>query len=145
MLAVNDDYEDKAAALLTHQADSRLRLTLPATGTYYLHLGDTQHKGGPEYAYRLRVGPPRPDFELRVVPSSINARAGTSAPITVHALRRDGFAGDIALELEGPARRVCVGRRACCRRASGQGAAYADRAAGSARENVSACRSQGRA
>ncbi|HUT95480.1 MAG TPA: peptidase [Thermoguttaceae bacterium] len=100
LLMVNDDHEDKAAALLTHQADSRLSLSLPATGTYYLHLGDTQRKGGTEYAYRLRIGPPRPDFELRVVPSSINARAGTNVPITVYALRRDGFDGDITLELK---------------------------------------------
>jgi hypothetical protein len=99
VLAVNDDYEDKGAPLLTHQADSRISATLPADGTYYLHLGDTQHKGGPEYAYRLRISPPRPDFELRVVPSSVNVRAGACAPITVYALRRDGFAGDIALEL----------------------------------------------
>src|ERR1035437_10204944 len=45
-LAVNDDTEDKGAALLTHQADSRLNFKLPANGAYYLHLGDSQGKGG---------------------------------------------------------------------------------------------------
>jgi hypothetical protein len=100
VLAANDDFEDKAAPLITHQADSRLSVTLKDSGTCYLYLGDTQHKGGPEYAYRLRVGEPRPDFALRVTPSSINARAGTAVPITVHALRRDGFNGAIALELK---------------------------------------------
>jgi hypothetical protein len=99
LLASNDDFEDRGAPLLTHQADSWLWTTLPADGTYYLHLGDTQHQGGPAYAYRLRISPPRPDFELRVVPSSINARAGTCVPITVYALRRDRFAGAIALQL----------------------------------------------
>ena len=73
---------------------------LPAAGAYYLHLYDAQHQGGPEYAYRLRIGPPRPDFELRIVPSSVNARAGAAVPITVHALRRDGFNGPIDLELK---------------------------------------------
>jgi len=96
-LALNDDYEDKGAGLVTHHADSRLSAILPASGTYYLHLGDAQHKGGAEYAYRLRISPPRPDFELRVVPSSITARAGASTPLTVYALRKDGFSGDIAL------------------------------------------------
>ena len=62
--------------------------------------GDAQHKGGPEYAYRLRISPPQPDFELRVVPSSINVRGGTSVPLTVYALRKDGFAGEIALALK---------------------------------------------
>jgi hypothetical protein len=99
-LAVNDDTEDKGAALLTHQADSRLNFKLPANGNYYLHLGDSQGKGGADYAYRLRISRPQPDFELRVVPSSINGRAGATVPVTVYALRRDGFDGDIALQLK---------------------------------------------
>jgi len=102
-LAVNDDHEDKAAGLTTHHADSYLRATLPADGTYYLRLADMQHQGGPEYAYRLRVGPPRPDFELRAVPSSLTARGAASVPITVYALRKDGFSGEIALAVkDGP-------------------------------------------
>jgi hypothetical protein len=99
-VASNDDFEDKSAALITHHADSRIVAVLPASGTYYLRLIDAQHKGGPEYAYRLYIRPPRPDFELRVVPSSIFAKAGTSVPITVYALRKDDFAGDIQLQLE---------------------------------------------
>ena len=100
-LAFNDDYEDPGAGLETHHADSRILTTLPANGTYYLYLGDAQQKGGPEYAYRLRIGAPRPDFDLRVTPSSINANGGMTIPITVHALRKDGFSGDIALALKG--------------------------------------------
>ena len=99
-LAYNDDHEDKGAGLTTHHADSYLRATLPADGTYYLHLGDVQHQGGPDYAYRLRIGPPRPDFALRIAPSSISVRGGTSVPVTVFALRKDGFAGEIALALK---------------------------------------------
>ena len=99
-LAINDDHEDKGAGLQTHHADSYLRATLPTDGTYYLYLRDAQHQGGPEYAYRLRISLPRPDFELRVVPSSITIR-GASIPLTVYALRRDGFAGAIALALKG--------------------------------------------
>ena len=99
-LAANDDHEDKGAGLTTHQADSRLSATLPANGTYYLHISDAQHKGGEAYSYRLRISPPQPDFELRVVPSSINARAGATAAVTVYALRKDGFSDDIALTLK---------------------------------------------
>ncbi len=99
-LAFNDDHDDKAAALLTHQADSRLDATLPADGVYFLRLADAQRHGGREFAYRLRVGPPQPDFELRVTPASINVRAGMSAPITVYALRHDGFTGEISLALK---------------------------------------------
>ncbi len=98
-LTANDDYEDKGAGLTTHHADSFLSSTLPADGTYYLHIGDSQHKGGAAYGYRLRISPPQPDFELRVVPSTINARAGATVPITIYALRKDGFSNDISLVL----------------------------------------------
>jgi len=100
-LAFNDDHEDKGSGLNTHHADSLILAALPADGTYYLHLGDAQRKGGAEYGYRLRISPPRPDFKLCVVPSSINASAGQTVPITVYALRKDGFSGDIALALKG--------------------------------------------
>jgi hypothetical protein len=108
-LASNDDREDKGSGLLTHHADSWLMATLPADGTYYVHLADVQHQGGPEYGYRLRIGPPREDFELRIVPSSINARAGATIPVSVYALRKDGFAGDIALSLKNPPEGVTLG------------------------------------
>lgn len=98
-LALNDDYEDKASGRNTHHADSYLRATLPASGSYDVHLGDTQHKGGAEYAYRLRLSPPRPDFELRVVPASLTTRPGASVPLTVYALRKDGFTNEITLAL----------------------------------------------
>jgi hypothetical protein len=99
-LAFNDDHEDKGAGLSTHYADALVTATLPANGTYYLYLGDTQQQGGPEYAYRLRISPPQPDFDLRVVPSSINVPGGMSVPITVYALRKDGFSGAIELALK---------------------------------------------
>jgi len=100
-LAFNDDHEDKGAGLDTHFADSYIRATLPANGTYYVHLGDTQRQGGEEYAYRVRISPPQPDFALRVAPSSVNVRGGGSVPLTVYALRRDGFTNEITLSLQG--------------------------------------------
>lgn len=103
-LAFNDDHDDKAAGLITHQADSLLSATLPAAGTYYVHVGDIQRNGGPEYAYRLRLSPPRPDFELWVTPSAINTAGGANVPITAHILRRDGFSGPVALALKGAPR-----------------------------------------
>ena len=102
-LIVSDDYEDKASGLITHHADSQFCVTLPADGTYDIHLGDTQRQGGSDYAYRLRVSARRPDFELRVMPSSITAPAGTAVPITIKALRKDEFDGDITLELKNAA------------------------------------------
>ena len=99
-LAVSDDCEDKGEGLITHHADSRLLFQLPENGVYYVHLGDTQNQGGSDYGYRLRIGARRPDFELRAVPSSINVPANGTVPMTVYALRRDDFAGDIWLSLK---------------------------------------------
>ena len=49
---------------------------------------------------RLRVSAPQPDFELRVSPSAINAPGGMPVPVTVTALGRDGFSGDIAIGID---------------------------------------------
>ncbi|MEW5981129.1 MAG: hypothetical protein AB1806_02015 [Acidobacteriota bacterium] len=98
-VAFSDDVEDKGAGLVTHHADSSLTAVLPAAGTYRVRISERQQKGGSEYAYRLRISRPQPDFDLMVAPSSLNVPAGTSVPLTVVAVRRDGFAGDIALSL----------------------------------------------
>ncbi|MBI5851674.1 MAG: hypothetical protein HZB39_11715 [Planctomycetes bacterium] len=95
----NDDDPNLASGLLTQTSDSHLDCTLPADGVYHLLVTDTRQKGSPEHAYRLRVGPPQPDFELRVVPSAIQVRAGGIAVVTVHVARREGFLGAVALEL----------------------------------------------
>jgi hypothetical protein len=96
-LATNDDADDRSEGLLTHHADSRLVLKLPSDGSYLLRIADAQHQGEPDCGYRLRIGPPQPDFALRVVPSTINVRAGATVPVTIHALRRDGFNGEIRI------------------------------------------------
>jgi hypothetical protein len=108
-VAFNDDFQDKSAGLETHHADSFLQFKLPDSGTYYLFLGDAQQKGGPEYAYRLRISAPRPDFELRIAPSALNVTAGMTVPIAVYALRKDGFAGEISLSLRGAPRGFILG------------------------------------
>ncbi len=98
-LALGDDYVDPCAGLCTHHADSRVEFVAPKDGTYLAYVGDTQGRGGADYAYRLRISPLRPDFELRVVPATLNLRPGTSAAITVHCARRDGFAGPVEISL----------------------------------------------
>ncbi|HWI56028.1 MAG TPA: PPC domain-containing protein, partial [Bacillota bacterium] len=102
LLALNDDREDPVAGVNTHHADSYLMARLPADGTYYVHLGDTARNAGAEYGYRLRLSAPRPDFELRVVPSSVSLRGKSSATVNVQVIRKDGFAGAIKVSLKDP-------------------------------------------
>jgi hypothetical protein len=100
LLAFNDDHEDKFDDRRTHHADSLVRFTVPVDGTYYVRLGDAQRRGGPEYAYRLRLSEPRPDFELRVTPSRLHAISWRLNTFAVYALRKDGFNGPIALRFK---------------------------------------------
>jgi hypothetical protein len=75
----------------------------PAKGAYSLQLADIEQSGGPDYTYRLRISHPRPDFELRIAPSSINLRPGRTIPATVLLIRRDGFEDAVTLRIkDGP-------------------------------------------
>ena len=100
VIAWNDDAKQINLGMLTHHADSKLTVRLPNEGTYYIHLSDTQNQGGEEYGYRLRISRPIPDFSLSATPSSITVRKGCTVPVTVHAVRKDGFDGAIDIILK---------------------------------------------
>lgn len=95
------DDTDTGEPLITHFADPRLEFNFPAAGDYILRLRDVQANGGEEYAYRLSIAPPRPDFALRVMPDTARIGPGDTSVITVTALRKDGFQGEINLSVEG--------------------------------------------
>jgi hypothetical protein len=99
VVMTNDDHTDMMAGLVTHHADSYIDFALPETGDYTLALRDTQGKGGSDYAYRMRLSTPRPDFRLRVTPSCVSIPAGGTAALDVHVQRIDGFEGEITLSL----------------------------------------------
>jgi len=128
VLAFNDDHADPGSGLNTHHADSYLMAEVQESGDYYIHLTDNTYLGGESYAYRLRISTPRPDFELRTMPSSFHfnkpsnrsrysksgkknrnskgRRAQSAKPatsrstITVYAIRKDGYTGPITLRLK---------------------------------------------
>lgn len=99
-LGQNDDYVDERFPLVTHQADSRLSVKFAAAGDYLVRLADAQGKFGPDYAYRLVISQPRPDFALMVLPDNPRVAPGDQAVLSVHAIRRDGFDGEIRLSLK---------------------------------------------
>ncbi|HEX9116279.1 MAG TPA: peptidase, partial [Anaerolineae bacterium] len=100
LLALNDDHEDLASGLNTHQADSYLMAKLPADGRYFVQISDAARQGGEEYGYRLRLSAPQPDFDLRVVPSSVSLPARSNADLTMYVQRRDGFAEPVTVFLK---------------------------------------------
>jgi len=101
-LVSNDDYDDPTAGLETHHADSRVAFTPKSDGIYQFHVSDTQGKGSQAHFYRLTIAPPQPGFDLRIVPSSVNGRAGAMVPLTAQVMRHDGYSGDIVLSLTDP-------------------------------------------
>jgi len=114
----NDDHVTKdkhlhidRLGLVTHHADSYLAAELPKNGTYTVQISDAQHHGSSAHAYRLRISAPRPDFALRVTPSSLHARPGSIVPVCVYVLRRDGFDGEIEMKVNTPAGFTVTGGR----------------------------------
>lgn len=100
VVAANDDQPDPESGLFTHHADSCVSARLPASGKYFVQVSDSQDHGGADYSYWLRLGPPRPDFSLRVTPSSLNLVAGRACVATVFAVRKDGWDGDIRIDVK---------------------------------------------
>jgi hypothetical protein len=81
--------------------DSRITFDPPADGDYIVRLTDAQGRGGEEYAYRLTLRAPRPDFRLAMSPEHPNVPQGVSVPLEVTAERLDGYNGPIEVRLEG--------------------------------------------
>ncbi|MCB1231076.1 MAG: hypothetical protein KDN19_12445 [Verrucomicrobiae bacterium] len=99
-IAWNDDFENPSAGLTTHHADPRVTVKLPADGQVFVRVADTQNSGGYAHSYRLRVSQGIPEVFLRATPSSLNAKPGGTAQLTVHALRMDDFEGAVKLRLK---------------------------------------------
>jgi ribosomal protein L40E len=97
ILAINDDHFDAGSGMNTNHADSYVMVKLPADGKYFVHLGETTRRAGKDYAYRLRISRPQPDFALRLLPSRLCIPSKGTAAVTVFAIRKDGFDGPIKL------------------------------------------------
>jgi hypothetical protein len=86
------------------QSDPSLRFTAPADGTYHVRVADRfRSRGGPEFAYRLRIAPPstKADFRLTLGADALAVNRGAAAKLKVTAERLGGFNGPIALTVDG--------------------------------------------
>jgi hypothetical protein len=90
--------------------------TAPEDGKYLIQVSsrESSYQYGPRVTYRLRVGPPLPDFRLVAMPASTFAPDNTILHadghqfMQVYAFRYDGFTGPINLTVEGlPAGVTC--------------------------------------
>ena len=101
VIAWNDDIEkDFEHGILTHHADSYLMTKLPTSGHYTVEIVDSQNRGGDHYKYFLRLSSPIHDFHLIVCPSQINISENGTSLISIYAIKKDGWDGDIQLSLK---------------------------------------------
>jgi len=80
--------------------DSLVHFTAPSDGDYQIHVKDVRGIGSENFAYRILLREPRPDFRLSVDPPNPNVPLGGSIPLEVTAFRMDDFDGPIAVALE---------------------------------------------
>lgn len=79
--------------------DSLVDFVAPADGDYFVRLRDVRGMAGEQFAYRLHLREPRPGFKLAVNPRNPNVPAGGTIPLTVTALRTEGYEGPIEVSL----------------------------------------------
>jgi hypothetical protein len=84
------------------QFDPGLIFTVPAEGTYSVRVQDRlASRGGPTFAYRLRVAAPTPDFRLRLATDAVTVPRGGQGKLKVLVERLGGFKGPIVLSVSG--------------------------------------------
>ncbi|MDR2863316.1 MAG: ABC transporter ATP-binding protein, partial [Puniceicoccales bacterium] len=95
-----DDVKDERYGLITHHADPQTTVTIADNGPVQVCIRDIQGKGGPEYAYRLRIAHAQPDFEPRLTPDNISVPAGSSVVMQLKVFRLDDFNEPVRLAVE---------------------------------------------
>ncbi len=92
----NDDNEERRRDI-----DSRILFQAPADGDYLVRVSETRNAHGPEFAYRLTVREASPDFEVSADEGALKVPEGSGQGFTVTALRKDGFDGEIRVDIQG--------------------------------------------
>jgi Bacterial pre-peptidase C-terminal domain len=75
--------------------------TTPADGKYILEVQDLHQRGGPSYTYAVEATRAVPYFLLEVDTDKTLLSPGMGGVIYVRTLRKNGFTGEIQLEVEG--------------------------------------------
>ena len=94
-------YENDDDSLRKLDKDSSLTFVAPAEGDYLVRVSDVCGFGGESYHYELIVHQPQPDFEVTVGLDDATIHAGGGREFSVVVDRKDGFDGDIRLDIDG--------------------------------------------
>ncbi len=81
--------------------DAVLTFTPPQDGSYHIEVADLHGESGPRYVYCLRALTAQPDYQLTLAADRFSITPGKPLEIPVTIDRREGFAGEIELVVEG--------------------------------------------
>lgn len=99
-LAVSDDLKGLRIGICYQQADSYIAFKAPESGEYTVTLAEVSGKGSPDHFFYLRAADLlRPAFEVYMTPSGTDVTQGSFNTVTAHVVRRDGFNGEVKLEV----------------------------------------------
>lgn len=83
-------------------ADSRIEnWTVPADGTYFVEIRDVHLRGGPSFVYFLDISASEPYFDLFADTDKTPLTPGTSGVVYVRAEKKNGFDGEVQLQVDG--------------------------------------------
>lgn len=92
----NDDDSERELG-----SDSRLHFTAPGDGEYLLRVSDVRSFQGEGFKYEVTARPSQPDFSVRVEGGNPSINAGSGKEFRVIADRKDGFDGEIRVDIDG--------------------------------------------
>lgn len=81
--------------------DSLVEFDPPTDGVYIARVREMQGKFGPESSYRLLVRHPKPDYNLKLTPSTFSPVPGSGIPVNVEIDRLDGFDAAVDVKISG--------------------------------------------
>lgn len=99
ILDANDKSLKKIAGKPDKPIEPSTEFTFPADGTYTVQVEDCfGNRGGPDFAYRLKIEPPpSPDFRLKLPSDAVTVARGTETKFKVAVERLNGFKGEVTL------------------------------------------------
>jgi hypothetical protein len=108
-LALNDDLRQGKRS----SSDSWIEnWAAPSDGRYLLEIRDLHGRGGPQFVYAIQATRALPSFRLWIDTDKTQLTPGCNGIVYVRAERKNGFAGEIQLQVEG----VPAGVTASCGR-----------------------------
>ncbi len=115
LLIENDDHQERRSGYSAFNLTSDSHIegwTAPADGRYVIQIRDVHQRGGPAFGYLLKVMHSQPSFVMDTDTDKTILAPGTAGVIHVRLTRKDGFAGEVQLGIEG----IPAGVKASCGR-----------------------------